>query len=141
MGIPYSKQINLAFEQVTPLVAAGFEILQTTKNITFLLAAIQILTALFLGLIFLSLIALIITTSPDLEYERRELVTPVVKWIAGKVLGYGAWMKVVIWVLLVGIGMGALVGWWIDTEIKVVGEAGGEEGDGDGDEKYDGTGT
>ena len=27
MGIPYSRQINAAFEQVTPLVAAGFRLL------------------------------------------------------------------------------------------------------------------
>lgn len=51
MGIPYSKQINLAFDQVTPLVAAAFKVLQTTRNITYLLAAIQVLTAVFLGLI------------------------------------------------------------------------------------------
>jgi hypothetical protein len=47
MGIPYSKQINIAFDQVAPLVAAGFVVLQTTRNITYLLAAIQVLTALF----------------------------------------------------------------------------------------------
>lgn len=86
MGIPYSKQINLAFDQVTPLVAKGFEILQTTRNITYLLAAIQVLTALFLLLILITLLALIITVSPDLEDERKALVTPVMRGLARTLL-------------------------------------------------------
>lgn len=34
-------------------------------------------------LILLSLIGLLFTLNPDLETERRQLVTPVMKWIAG----------------------------------------------------------
>lgn len=82
MGIPYSKQINAAFDQVTPLVGAGFEVLQTTKNISILLAAIQVVTVLILGLILLTLIALLISVNPDLEAERAAIVTPVVRWCA-----------------------------------------------------------
>ena len=41
MGLPYSKQINEAFDQVTPLVAEGFKVLETTKNISILLATMQ----------------------------------------------------------------------------------------------------
>lgn len=48
MGIPYSKQIHSAFDQVTPLVAAGFEVLKTTKNIAILLACLQVFVALVL---------------------------------------------------------------------------------------------
>lgn len=50
MGIPYSKQIHSAFDQVTPLVAAGFEVLKTTKNIAILLACLQVFVALILTL-------------------------------------------------------------------------------------------
>lgn len=80
MGIPYSKQINAAFDQVTPLVAAGFEVLQTTKNISILLAAIQIVTVVILGAILLTLVALLISVNPDLEAERTAIVTPVLRW-------------------------------------------------------------
>ncbi|KAJ4372807.1 hypothetical protein N0V86_008173 [Didymella sp. IMI 355093] len=82
MGIPYSREINAAFEQVTPLVAAGFKVLRTTKNISIVLAIIQVLTVLFLGLILLALIALLYTVNPDLEEERRALITPRLKYYA-----------------------------------------------------------
>ncbi|KAK1057138.1 hypothetical protein LTR74_014382 [Friedmanniomyces endolithicus] len=82
MGIPFSKQINAAFEEVTPLVAAGFEVLQTTKNIALLAAALQVFTGLILSLVLLVLIALLITVNPNLTEERDALVTPVVGWCA-----------------------------------------------------------
>lgn len=82
MGIPYSRQIHAAFDQVTPLVAAGFEVLQTTKNISILLAAIQVVTVVILGLLLLTMMALLITVNPDLQAERAALVTPVVRWCA-----------------------------------------------------------
>jgi dolichol kinase len=82
MGIPYSRQIHAAFDQVTPLVAAGFEVLQTTKNISILLAAIQVITVVILAMILLTMLALLITMNPDLEAERAAIVTPVVKWFA-----------------------------------------------------------
>lgn len=123
MGIPYSKQINLAFDQVTPLVEAGFKVLQTTKNITFLLAAIQILTAVFLGLILVALIGLIIATSPDLEYERQKLVTPVVKWIVGWVLvREGKWLWWGFWAVIVGFMVGGVGGLWVTGDLDIVEE-------------------
>lgn len=67
MGIPYSRQINAAFEQVTPLVAAGYKVLRTTRDISILLAVIQVLTVLLLFLILLGLIALLYCVNPDLE--------------------------------------------------------------------------
>jgi len=82
MGIPYSKQINSAFDQVTPLVSAGFEVLQTTKNISVLLAAVQVFTAILLVFILGALLAILVSINPDLEKERRSLITPTVKWFA-----------------------------------------------------------
>jgi hypothetical protein len=81
MGIPYSKQINQAFDQVTPLVAEGFKVLEKTKNIAVLLLWLEILSTTILALLLVFLIALLITVNPDLEEERRTIVTPVVKWI------------------------------------------------------------
>ncbi|KAK4609246.1 hypothetical protein CLAFUR4_14245 [Fulvia fulva] len=81
MGIPYSKQINAAFDQVTPLVAEGFEVLQTTRNITFLLAEIQVATVVLLFLILVTMMMLLVTLNPDLERERQSLITPVMRWL------------------------------------------------------------
>ncbi|KUJ21255.1 uncharacterized protein LY89DRAFT_681835 [Mollisia scopiformis] len=120
MGIPYSKQINLAFDQVTPLVAAGFKVLQTTRNITYLLAAIQILTALFLGLILITLVAVLITVNPDLEEERRSLVTPAVRYLANSVVLYGRWLQVGIWTAGIGTAVGTAGGWYVTREIEQV---------------------
>ena len=82
MGIPYSKQINAAFNQVTPLVASGYELLETVKNIAIIILVIQIgiITLLLLNLI--ALLGLLFSISPDLEQERKQLVTPAMKWIA-----------------------------------------------------------
>lgn len=86
MGLPYSKQINAAFDQVTPLVAEGFKVLETTKNIAVILLWIQIITVLLLFSILLALVALLITTNPDLESERKVFVTPVVRLISRRVM-------------------------------------------------------
>jgi hypothetical protein len=72
MGIPYSRQINAAFEQVTPLVAAGFKVLRTTRDISILLAVIQVLTVALLGLILLGLVALLYSVNPDLEVRKKK---------------------------------------------------------------------
>lgn len=82
MGIPYSKEINSALDQVAPLVAAGFVVLRTTKNISILLMILQILTVLLLGLLLLAAFGIILSVNPDLVAERKALVTPVMKWIA-----------------------------------------------------------
>ncbi|KAF2997084.1 hypothetical protein E8E13_002987 [Curvularia kusanoi] len=82
MGIPYSREINAAFEQVTPLVAAGYKVLRTTKNISIILAIIQVLTVVFLGLILVALVALLYTVNPDLEEERQQLITPWLRYYA-----------------------------------------------------------
>ena len=139
MGIPYSKQINAAFDQVTPLVSAGFEVLQTTKNISILLAAIQVVTVLILAAILLTLIALLISVNPYLEAERAAIVTPVVKWCAcwampacearGRVLVSGLVFVAVIFV-------GSWVWYSVVTDVKEVAAeeavAGDEEREGEG---------
>lgn len=76
MGLPYSRQINAAFEEVTPLVAAGFKVLRTTRNISILLAVIQVLTVFFLFLILLGLIALLYCVNPDLEVRNVDCKLP-----------------------------------------------------------------
>jgi hypothetical protein len=93
MGIPYSRQINTAFDQVTPLVAQGFQVLETTKNIAILLAWIQVLTVVLLALILSALVALLVTMNPDLETERQAFLTPIMKTF----LHQGAFVAAAIW--------------------------------------------
>ncbi|KEF52417.1 uncharacterized protein A1O9_11658 [Exophiala aquamarina CBS 119918] len=112
MGIPYSREINAAFEQVTPLVAAGFEVLQTTKDIAILLACIQVLTVAILALILVSLFGLLLTMNPDLEYERQQLVTPALQYISSWLLSYGASAKWLLRTLLVATAIGFVVFFW-----------------------------
>ncbi|KAF1949830.1 hypothetical protein CC80DRAFT_366543, partial [Byssothecium circinans] len=82
MGIPYSREIDAAFGQVTPLVAAGFRVLKTTRNISILLAVIQVLTVFILGLILVALVAIMYCVNPDLEHERQLLITPPLRRLA-----------------------------------------------------------
>ncbi|KAK5205729.1 hypothetical protein LTR47_010523 [Exophiala xenobiotica] len=112
MGIPYSKEINAAFEQVTPLVAAGFEVLQTTKDIAILLAFIQILTVAILAFILLALLALLVTINPDMDKERRELVTPTLIWLVSWVYAYGTPMKWLLRILLLVVSVGFCLFLW-----------------------------
>lgn len=113
MGIPYSKQINAAFDQVTPLVASAFEVLQTTKNIAILLAVIQVCTVILLLLILLALIGLLFTMNPDLETERRILVTPAMQWLANWIIKASEKRKSFIrglWLVLAIVGFAVWVG-------------------------------
>ncbi|KAJ9617001.1 hypothetical protein H2200_000722 [Cladophialophora chaetospira] len=109
MGLPYSKQINAAFDQVTPLVQAGFEVLQTTKDIAVFLAVLQVVVAITLLLILLVLIALLFSVNPDLEKERAELVTPAMKWLASWVYKYG---RVTSYVVRIGFAVGTVAFVW-----------------------------
>ena len=86
MGIPYSKQINAAFDQVSPLVAQALDALHVTQYITYLLAGIQVITAILQLLTVLALLALLITVNPDLSAERAELVTPALKYMASWIM-------------------------------------------------------
>jgi len=115
MGIPYSKQINAAFDEVTPLVAAGFDVLRTSRNISILLAVVQVVTALTLALILLALLALLVSVNPDLEAERRAVVTPAVQWLAAWVIER-TWLRIVVGTVPLGLVAGGLAGWWITSE-------------------------
>lgn len=109
MGIPYSREINAAFESVTPLVASAYEVLETTKNIAVFITFLQIYAVITLTLILTALVGLLITTNPDLDKERKALVTPVMKWIASWIMTTAGARKTLIAVLvfffvLVGLG-------------------------------------
>jgi hypothetical protein len=163
MGIPYSREINAAFEQVTPLVAAGFKVLKTTRNISILLAVIQVLTVLLLGLILGVGILLCYSLNPDLEVsiasplppphssrpnmsgqrnavkERKQIATPFLRWLAG----------ITVWSIVKGavsvlVGSGIILGgvWWLVDRMGIEKE-GNEDADKalegmDGDEEGEG---
>ena len=127
MGLPYSKQIHAAFDQVTPLVAAGFEVLQTTKNIAILLAVIQVITAITLLMILCALIALLFTVNEDLAEERAQLVTPAMKWLASWVFKYG---RMANWIFRISFLVGAVIfAWWIWQGLIAGHEDPGAEGE------------
>lgn len=111
MGIPYSKQISSAFDQVTPLVGEGFEVLQTTKNISILLAAIQVLTVILLGFILIVLLALLVTVNPDLVQQRQDLITPAVRW------GCDSLFSLIVGaaIIVIGAALGGLAGVYVTT--------------------------
>ncbi|KAL4728236.1 hypothetical protein ACLX1H_004978 [Fusarium chlamydosporum] len=139
MGMPYSKQVHAAFDQVTPLVAAGFEVLKTTKNIAILLAVIQVLVAIVLTLTLLAILALIYSVNPDLEAERQALVTPCMQWIASWLIEYGnavGWFLKVLVVLCTG-GLGVFI-WYNSTPtFPVAEEPIGENGEDDDEKKLE----
>lgn len=125
MGIPYSRQINAAFDQVTPLVASAYEVLQTTKNISLLLAAIQILTVIFLALILVVLLGVAYSVNPDLDRERKVLVTPALRWLAGRV---ERGVRSRLWW---GLGALVVVGLWVGFYVSKVTKPGDEDEDED----------
>lgn len=134
MGIPYSRQINSAFTQVTPLVAAGFQVLQTTKNISILLACVQVLTCVFLGLILVTLLGILCTINPALQTEKEVLVTPLVKWLASWLLVYGTALGWVFRVAVVGTTAGLGVFFWQGSLAGRMDEGSLEGDEGTGDE-------
>jgi hypothetical protein len=73
MGVPYSREIGAALDEVGPLI-------QKIHYIAYLVFALQIITIALLFLVFLAVIALTISIIPALSDERDALVTPVIKW-------------------------------------------------------------
>lgn len=150
MGIPFSKQIHYAFEQVQPavdqvkpLVAASFKVLRTTKNIAILLAVLQVYIVLVLTMNLCVLLAILITVNPDLEKERTMIITPVVDYIAEWI--HANW-RALFWILKVAIVLGiAVMGVvvWVGSTSEMRGsvetsrEEDGEE-DGDGGKEEEG---
>ena len=135
MGLPYSKQINEAFDQVTPLVAEGFKVLETTKNISILLATIQVLNTIFLLLILAALVALLIIANPDLENERRLLITPTLQWFTAWVTDRSSrrYLALVISVVVGGVFVGAFGALYMmrKTEMEAVVHAEQQDQDSD----------
>ncbi|KAF2475767.1 uncharacterized protein BDR25DRAFT_88599 [Lindgomyces ingoldianus] len=135
MGIPYSREINAAFEQVTPLVAQGFQVLRTTKNISILLAVIQVLTVLILAMILFALLGILYSVNPDLEAERKEIVTPVFRWLAGISLralvksSFSSFLGIFV------LGTSSYLLWPYEGEEDEIGRAANSDGDLDDKEK------
>ncbi|KAJ7040789.1 hypothetical protein C8F04DRAFT_1082136 [Mycena alexandri] len=152
MGIPYSRQINAAFDQVTPLVAEGFKVLQATRNISILLAVIQVLTVILLLQILVLLLAILITVHPNLEHERDALVTPALRWGASWLIwishsnGGASGLVVIGVVVVIAILMGGAGGLWatgknitdVVPEEEDAEEVEGREEGKDGDASKDG---
>ncbi len=133
MGVPYSKEIHYAFDQVTPLVACGFRVLETSRDIAIVMALIQALTGLLLVSILLAALALLITVNPDLELERQEIVTPAMKWLAGWVMHPEdrKWLEIALLVILGGLVLGTWAGFYVmrDSNLIVQGGTGDEVAD------------
>ena len=134
MGLPYSKQINAAFSQVTPLVASSYQTLDTIKNISLLLAAIQVLTVILLFSILLTLFAILITLSPDLDDARQVLVLPVLNFFVRFILKAVELLSgTVLWIggtILVGVLIGGLWGlWFVRRDRTLMEETEGREGE------------
>ncbi|KAH9833349.1 hypothetical protein Tdes44962_MAKER08798 [Teratosphaeria destructans] len=81
MGVPYSREIDAALNQITPLVAEASDMLQTTRTVSLLFAAVQILTLLFRALTLIVLLGILLSINPDTSAQRQALVTPVMEWM------------------------------------------------------------
>ncbi|KAH6658022.1 hypothetical protein BKA67DRAFT_204805 [Truncatella angustata] len=77
------------FKEIKPLVNATLEASQTINRTGPILAWTQLLMILLLGAIFLVLFGLLVTLNPDLEAERKEFITPVVRLLLAKTVANG----------------------------------------------------
>jgi len=141
MGIPYSKQINAAFDEVTPLVAAAFDVLQTTKNIALFLLGIQIVTVVVLISTFIALLGLLISINPGLTEERDALVTPLLRWGARRLMNMRFyWTEILLGgtFVLLGCAIGAVLAIWLtSTDFQKIAEETGSAGGGQDDRRKD----
>jgi hypothetical protein len=75
MGVPYSHEIQKASEHIDA-------IMPTVKIALWTLTFVSIALLILIGVLLLAVIGLLITVNPDLERERRALVTPVLRgWL------------------------------------------------------------
>lgn len=147
MGVPFSKEIDQAFEQlgplvakghqvldsaslqITPLAVTGAQVLDTTRTIGIVLFWLQLLSALAVALNLICLVAVLITLNPDLEEERKTLVTPAVRWVVRMT----RWaVKVLMWVLVLLVHLLRVIGAAAWNWLPQVEERNGEEACGDG---------
>lgn len=77
------------FKEIKPLVNATFEASQTINRTGPILAWTQALMIVLLGAIFLALFGLLVTINPDLEVERKQFITPAVRFLLGQIVTYG----------------------------------------------------
>lgn len=126
MGIPYSKEIHSAFDEVTPLVAAGFKVLRTSRNITILLAVIQLFNFFLLALSVVILGGILISVSPGLEEERRTLVTPAVRWVLNWLIDL-TWLRLALGAIVIGTVVGVWAGWYVTQDMPGFDDAQGED--------------
>jgi hypothetical protein len=84
MGVPYSHEIQKASDHIDA-------IMPTVKIALWILNFVSISLLILIGALFLAVIALLITVNPDLERERKALVTPVLRgWLTVPRLLVGA---------------------------------------------------
>lgn len=84
MGIPYSHQIQKASEHIDAIVPI-------VKIALWTLTFVSISLLILIGALLLAVIALLITVNPNLERERKALVTPILRgWLTGPRLLVGA---------------------------------------------------
>lgn len=77
------------FKELKPLMNATFEASQSINRTAPILAWTQALMIVLLSAIFLALFGLLVTLNPDLETERRQFITPAVRYVLNKVIAYG----------------------------------------------------
>lgn len=84
MGLPYSHEIQRASEHIDAIVP-------TVKIALWTLTFVSISLLILIGALLLAVIGLLITVNPDLERERKALVTPVLRgWLTAPRLLVGA---------------------------------------------------
>ncbi|PMD14132.1 hypothetical protein NA56DRAFT_755037 [Hyaloscypha hepaticicola] len=72
MGVPFSHEIQRASEHIDATVP-------TVKIALWTLTFVSISLLILIGALLLAVIGLLITVNPDLERERKALVTPVLR--------------------------------------------------------------
>jgi hypothetical protein len=91
-----------------------------------LMAVVQVFTAAILTLILLVLLGLVFTMNPDLEAERDQIVTPVMRWLASWIFAYGTiatwFLKVYLVVFVAGLGLFLARGSLVGTKVPESGE-------------------
>src|SRR5450756_2119647 len=89
MGVPFSHEVQKASEHIdniAPTVTAALRNIDSiVPYVKFALVAsilASIVLSILIGTLLIAVIALLITVNPDLEEERKRLITPVLrKWL------------------------------------------------------------
>lgn len=76
---------------------ATFEASQSINRTAPILACTQVLMIILLAAIFCALFGLLITLNPDLEAERRQVVTPAVRFLLRQTVGFASTVWKIVW--------------------------------------------